>query len=98
MMRDQLDLRIEAKNLIRFTEKFKNETWASFPKPIHGYVERNVLVETLEEGIPLSEYTKLGMIRVGVGVCNHGGDTLAICYFMSLYIYTHYVTIFTYTK
>ena len=68
MMRDQLDLRIEAKNLTRFTEKFKNETWASFPKPIHGYIERNVLVETLEEGIPLSEYTKLGRYDMSVYV------------------------------
>lgn len=57
MMRDQLDLRIEAYHLRKFSELWAQEKWASFPMPIDGYVHKNVLVETLMHGTPLSEYT-----------------------------------------
>jgi aarF domain-containing kinase len=58
-MKDQLDLTKEARNLKTFAKKFKDESWAMFPKPIDGLVNKNVLVETLMEGKPISEFMKL---------------------------------------
>ena len=58
-MRNQLDLRQEAKNLVDFAAKFSEDSWAAFPVPIEGYVTRNVLVETLMEGISIVNYMKM---------------------------------------
>jgi aarF domain-containing kinase len=59
-MNKQLDLRVEASNLIKFAKKFKEDHWAVFPKPIDGMVTKNVLVETLVPGTPIVNYMKLG--------------------------------------
>jgi aarF domain-containing kinase len=56
-MKDQLDLRIEAKNLKKFSQKFAKDDWALFPEPIEGFISKNVVVETLMDGIPLQYYT-----------------------------------------
>jgi aarF domain-containing kinase len=53
MMREQLDLRVEASHLRKFVANFKNENWLVFPEPIDKFVCRNVLVETFVEGTPL---------------------------------------------
>lgn len=58
-MTDQLDLTKEARNLQIFAKKFKDESWALFPEPIEGFINKNVLVETLMEGTPISEFMKL---------------------------------------
>lgn len=60
MMRSQLDLRLEASNLQRFSRKFANDKWALFPSPIEGYIRKNVLVETLMQGEPIVNFMKLG--------------------------------------
>jgi predicted unusual protein kinase regulating ubiquinone biosynthesis (AarF/ABC1/UbiB family) len=49
-MRIQLDLRVEAKNLVKFANNFREEKWAVFPRPMEGLVTKNVLVETLMDG------------------------------------------------
>jgi len=54
----QVDLSQEGRNLIRFNENFKDIPRVSFPKPIEGYVHEAVLVETFEEGVPITEYTR----------------------------------------
>lgn len=53
MMREQLDLRVEASHLRKFIQNFKNENWLVFPEPIDDYVRKNILVETFMEGEPL---------------------------------------------
>jgi predicted unusual protein kinase regulating ubiquinone biosynthesis (AarF/ABC1/UbiB family) len=58
-MNQQLDLRLEASHLVKFTKKFANEKWVLFPKPIEGFVTRNVMVETLMEGIPINYFMNL---------------------------------------
>ena len=58
-MTNQLDLRYEAMNLIKFAKKFTNDNWACFPSPIEGFVTKNVLVETLIEGAPISNFLQL---------------------------------------
>jgi aarF domain-containing kinase len=58
-MHQQLDLRLEAKHLQTFNKKFSSETWAAFPKPIDGFVTKNVLVETLMQGTPIKQFMSL---------------------------------------
>ena len=58
-MTSQLDLRFEASNLVKFTKKFAEDKWALFPCPIEGFVTKNVLVETLMEGAPISNFMHL---------------------------------------
>jgi aarF domain-containing kinase len=56
VMNIQLDLTVEAENLIKFTQKFKDDKWALFPQPIGPLIARNVLVETILEGEPISKF------------------------------------------
>mmetsp|Transcript_4047 Transcript_4047/g.8855 ORF Transcript_4047/g.8855 Transcript_4047/m.8855 type:complete len:556 (+) Transcript_4047:192-1859(+) len=58
-MNKQLDLRVEAHNLRTFARKFENEGWAKFPQPVEGFVSKNVLVETLLTGKPISHYMNM---------------------------------------
>ncbi|KAE8374307.1 hypothetical protein BDV26DRAFT_270248 [Aspergillus bertholletiae] len=60
MMKLQLDLRIEASNLVMFREKFKSRTTAWFPYPYMSYTTREVLVEEFAQGIPLSTFLDVG--------------------------------------
>jgi predicted unusual protein kinase regulating ubiquinone biosynthesis (AarF/ABC1/UbiB family) len=55
MMREQLDLRVEASHLKKFIQNFKQENWLIFPDPIDQYVRRNILVETFMDGEPLTK-------------------------------------------
>lgn len=59
VMNEQLDLSIEAKNLVKFGKKFANEKWAEFPSPVEGFVTKNVIIETLMEGTPISHFMKM---------------------------------------
>jgi aarF domain-containing kinase len=58
MMLDQLDLRKEAYNLKKFGRKFAKENWVVFPKPLDGFVCKNVLVETFMEGTPIKSFMR----------------------------------------
>jgi aarF domain-containing kinase len=60
MMKLQLDLRIEATNLVIFREHFKSRTTAWFPYPYTEYSTREVLVEEFAQGIPLSVFLEKG--------------------------------------
>jgi hypothetical protein len=60
VMKQQLDLRYEANHLLKFNDNFENDNhWAIFPKPIPGFVRRNILVETLMNGFPINTFMKL---------------------------------------
>jgi aarF domain-containing kinase len=56
LMQDQLDMRTEARNLDRFNELFKDHQHIFFPVPVPGWVSENVLVESFEEGPPVSDF------------------------------------------
>ena len=58
-MNKQLDLRVEANNLIVFSEKFSNDKWAKFPCPVDGLISHNVMVETLFKGTPINHFMNL---------------------------------------
>ncbi|KAJ5090439.1 hypothetical protein N7532_009123 [Penicillium argentinense] len=66
MMKLQLDLRIEASNLVMFREKFKSRSTAWFPYPYLDYTTREVLVEEFAQGIPLATF-----LEAGGGVYQH---------------------------
>jgi len=59
LLQMQLDLRREAKNLEEFGKNFHNDQTVVFPKLIPEYpATQHVLVETYEEGIPVTQYAK----------------------------------------
>ena len=60
MMRLQLDLRIEAANLVKFRENFKHRNTCAFPIPYSEYTTRQVLIEEFAHGIPLKSFLKAG--------------------------------------
>ncbi|RMJ26887.1 Ubiquinone biosynthesis protein [Aspergillus sp. HF37] len=74
MMKLQLDLRIEASNLVMFREKFKSRTTAWFPYPYLDYSTREVLVEEFAQGIPLSTFLESGGGPYQQEIANEGLD------------------------
>ncbi|GAA87250.1 ubiquinone biosynthesis protein [Aspergillus luchuensis IFO 4308] len=74
MMKLQLDLRIEATNLVMFREKFRSRTTAWFPYPYLDYSTREVLVEEFAQGIPLSTFLEVGGGVYQEEIANEGLD------------------------
>ncbi|RAH40063.1 ABC1 kinase family protein [Aspergillus brunneoviolaceus CBS 621.78] len=74
MMKLQLDLRIEAANLVMFREKFRTRTTAWFPYPYIDYSTREVLVEEFAQGIPLSTFLDVGGGVYQREIANEGLD------------------------
>uniref|UniRef100_A0A060T8L2 ARAD1D12386p n=1 Tax=Blastobotrys adeninivorans TaxID=409370 RepID=A0A060T8L2_BLAAD len=58
MMRLQLDLRIEAENLLMFRHNFEKSHDITFPRPYPEYTSREVLVEEYIKGIPMERMLK----------------------------------------
>jgi len=54
----QVDLTLEAANLDRFNENFMTVPNVTFPKPVDSFVHSSVLIETFEEGTPITQYTE----------------------------------------
>lgn len=52
-----MDLTIEAKNLLQFIQNFAGISNVHFPRPIEPYVSPAILVESFEEGVPITAYT-----------------------------------------
>ena len=74
MMKLQLDLRIEATNLVMFRRKFDSRTTAWFPYPYLDYTTREVLVEEFAQGIPLDTFLKIGGGVYQHEIANEGLD------------------------
>ncbi|XP_076332458.1 putative aarF domain-containing protein kinase 2 isoform X2 [Tachypleus tridentatus] len=55
-MISQIDLQHEANILEKFNENFKDSSAVYFPRPIRPFVSRDILVETWEEGQPISDF------------------------------------------
>jgi len=64
-MTDQIDMKLEATNLIIFKKKWANEKWATFPTPIPGMITKNVLVETLMDGVSIEKYMTMADVVDG---------------------------------
>lgn len=74
MMKLQLDLRIEAANLVMFRRNFKDRTTASFPFPYTEFTTRNVLVEEFAQGIPLADFMENGAGVFQQAIASEGLD------------------------
>jgi aarF domain-containing kinase len=74
MMKLQLDMRIEATNLVIFREKFKTRTTAWFPYPYMEYTTRKVLIEEFAQGIPLATFLDIGGGIFQHEIANEGLD------------------------
>lgn len=60
MMKSQLNLTTESKNLLRFEHNFKHRTVVSFPRPLVPYTSKRVLVEEYEDAVPLKAFLREG--------------------------------------
>ncbi|KAL1876346.1 hypothetical protein VTK73DRAFT_9525 [Phialemonium thermophilum] len=74
MMRLQLDLRIEAANLVAFRRNFRDRRTAWFPFPYTEFTSRNVLVEEFAQGIPLAEFMEKGAGTFRQDIASEGLD------------------------
>ena len=55
LLEQQLDLRKEASNLVKFSMNFKDNKDITFPTPLYPYVHENILIETFEDGLSMDE-------------------------------------------
>lgn len=55
-LRSQVDMRVEARNLDRFSSDFQHTKDVRFPEVIRPWVRANVLIETFEPSMLLSDY------------------------------------------
>ena len=53
---EQLDLSMEAMHLERFRKNFIDDTYVTFPRPLYPFVEKDVLMETFEQGWPVDDF------------------------------------------
>ncbi|PVZ98669.1 hypothetical protein BB558_005326 [Smittium angustum] len=60
LMKSQLDLRVEAANLIVFSKNFRSRASVEFPLPVLPLCSSKVLVETFSDAVPLSVFLKNG--------------------------------------
>ncbi len=59
LLKKQLDLRVEGANLVQFAKNFEHIPEVEFPGLVPEFpVDKNVLVETLLDGIPVLEYAR----------------------------------------
>ncbi|KAF9974803.1 hypothetical protein BGZ73_001707 [Actinomortierella ambigua] len=56
MMREQLDLRIEARNLKTFQRNFRERYTVTFPTPLIGFATREMLIEEFVDALPLKTF------------------------------------------
>lgn len=55
-MREQLDMTVEARNLVTFKRNFKDIPMVKFPYPHYKLCNSSVLVESFENGIPIEDF------------------------------------------
>lgn len=58
MMKEQLDLRGEARNLQRFNKHFKGSNNVKIPKALEAFTTKDMLLEEYIKGIPLDVFLK----------------------------------------
>ncbi|KYQ47259.1 putative aarF domain-containing protein kinase 2 [Trachymyrmex zeteki] len=56
IMENQVDMRLEASNLVRFSANFSKRRDIVFPYPYTHLTRRRILVESFHEGSPISDY------------------------------------------
>ncbi|GES90640.1 ABC1-domain-containing protein [Rhizophagus clarus] len=86
MMQSQLDLRIEATNLLEFQKNFNNRRTVKFPKPLMLYTTKNMLIEEYERGINVKLF-----LDNGAGVFNNMIANMGLDAFLHMLILDNFV-------
>ncbi|ORZ10047.1 hypothetical protein BCR41DRAFT_309092 [Lobosporangium transversale] len=74
MMQEQLDLRIEAKNLEKFQRKFRGRYTVTFPTPLIQFATREMLIEEFVDAFPLKTFLQRGAGSFDVKIADIGLD------------------------
>lgn len=88
MMFSQLDLRNEAKNLLRFEDNFSQRPDPiSFPRPLAKFSTKELLIEQYEDAVPLKHFLRNGGAGFDHRIATLGLDTFL--YMLLLDNFTH---------
>lgn len=80
MMRQQLDLRHEAENLIQFEKNFASRNLpVTFPRPLETWSSRNMLMEEFQNALPLEAFLKNGGGPFDDQIATVGLDAFLVC-------------------
>ncbi|RGB26008.1 atypical/ABC1/ABC1-C protein kinase [Rhizophagus diaphanus] len=86
MMQKQLDLRIEATNLLEFQKNFDNRSSINFPKPLILYTTKNMLIEEYERGINIKLF-----LDNGAGIFDHMIANMGLDAFLHMLILDNFI-------
>lgn len=86
-MLSQLDMRVEARNLIRFRANFAERPDVCFPRPYVELTTKQVLVETLESGTPIRRFTE----RDARGIWSDALASIGISSFLEMTLVHNFV-------
>lgn len=78
MMMSQVDLRIEANNLVTFEDKFRHRPTVSFPRALKSYTSPQVLTEEFEDAVPLESFLSEGGGAFDNRIANLGLDAFLV--------------------
>ncbi|KAF9950263.1 hypothetical protein BGZ70_001446 [Mortierella alpina] len=74
MMQEQLDLRIEAKNLEAFQRNFRDRYTVTFPTPLTQFVTKDMLIEEFVDAFNLNTYLEKGAGPYDLKIADIGLD------------------------
>ncbi|GJN89774.1 hypothetical protein Rhopal_002763-T1 [Rhodotorula paludigena] len=86
MMMSQVDLRIEANNLVTFEKYFMHRPTVSFPRALKQYTAPRVLVEEFEDAVPLELF-----LKNGGGAYDHRIANLGLDAFLNMLLIDNFV-------
>ncbi|GAA5900292.1 hypothetical protein JCM5296_003031 [Sporobolomyces johnsonii] len=86
MMMSQVDLRIEANNLVEFEQKFMHRPTVSFPRALKQYTSKQVLIEEFEDAVPLELF-----LSMGGGAFDHRIANLGLDAFLNMLLIDNFV-------
>ena len=81
MMQEQLDLRIEAKNLETFQRNFRERYTVTFPTPLSQFATREMLIEEYVDALPLKAYLENGAGPFDSKIADIGLDGFLVIFF-----------------
>lgn len=79
MMEEQLDLRIEARNLVTFQRNFRDRYTVTFPTPLSEFATREMLIEEYVDALPLKAYLEQGAGPFDLKIADIGLDGFLVC-------------------
>ncbi|BGO90702.1 hypothetical protein JCM10020v2_002345 [Rhodotorula toruloides] len=86
MMLSQVDLRIEANNLVTFEKYFMHRPTVSFPRALKQYTAPRVLIEEFEDAVPLELF-----LNNGGGPFDHRIANLGLDAFLNMMLIDNFV-------